>query len=401
MDASISVLMVGTGGYGAVYLNELLDETKAKGLRLVGAVDPYVAKSPCAERLREKGIPVYDTLEEFYAVHTAQMAIVSTPIYLHAQQVKTCMENGSDVLCEKPICSCPEDAAVMLDAQRRTGRRLAIGFQWSFNESILAMKKDIMSGKYGRIKRMSSIVYFPRNMEYYRRGGGWAGRRRMPGGEWLLDSVASNATAHYLHNMLFLSGSDTKIAAKPTSFTAEIYRVNPIEMFDTCAMRLYAGEGTEILYYATHAVPMDAFRAQELIIEGEKGEIVMQYGAEGFRTTGRVYDGDTVEYGDPEHNYFNKIYHMRDAILYDRPLSCVAETAIPHLECVWALAELFPETPMLPERFCSYDEKNDQHYSACLAADLDRCWRERKLPSELNMPWAQPAREWHRERETT
>lgn len=397
MKETVTVLMVGTGGYGAVYLKELLDETSAKGVQLVGAVDPYVEKSPYVEQLREKGIPVYDTLDEFYAAHTAQMAIVSTPIYLHAAQVKICMENGSDVLCEKPICSCPEDAAVMLEAQRRTGRKLAIGFQWSFNESILAIKKDILAGKYGHIKRMRSITYFPRNMEYYRRGGGWAGRRKMPGGEWLLDSVTSNATAHYLHNLLFLSGSDMQSAARPNNFTAEVYRINPIEMFDTCAMRLEVGEGTELLYYATHAVPMDAFRAQDLIIEGEKGKIVMQSGAEGFRTTGHLANGEIIEYGDPEHNYFNKIYHMRDAILHDAPLSCVAETALPHLECVWALAELFPVTPVMAEEFCAYSEENDQYYSDTLSADLDLCWQEGKLPSELNMPWAQPARHWKRE----
>jgi predicted dehydrogenase len=393
MKAPVTVLMVGTGGYGSVYLKELLDETKENGVKLVGAVDPYVDKSPCAEQLRERKIPVYDTLEEFYARHTAEMAIVSTPTYLHAAQTKICMENGSDVLCEKPICSCPEDAEIMLEAQQRTGRRLAIGFQWSFNESILALKKDILAGKYGKIKRMRTITYFPRDMVYYRRGGGWAGRRKMPSGAWLLDSVVGNATAHYLHNMLFLCGKDIPDAAKPSSFTAEVYRINPIEMFDTCALRLNVGEGTELMYYATHAVPMNAYRPVEMIIEGEKGEVNL-WNENGFHLVGRTCGGEVIEYGDPEHNYFNKIYRMRDAIRENAPLPCVGETALPHMECIWELAQLFPETPVIPQQFWEHDEEKDQNHCDCLIDDLDRCYKDGKLPCEEGFPWAQQSRTW-------
>ena len=215
----------------------------------------------------------------------------------------------------------------------------------------------------------------------------------MPGGEWLLDSVACNATAHYLHNMFFLMGEDIQKAAKPSSFTAEVYRINPIEMFDTCAMRLTVGEGTELLYYATHAVPLDAYRPPEMIIEGEKGEVIMK--EEGvLHITGRTTDGEVIEYGDPEENYFRKMYCMRDAILHDELLPCVAETALPHLECIWDLANLFPETPVIPQQFWEHDEEKDQNHCDCLVEDLDRCWKDGKLPCEEGFPWAQQARTW-------
>ena len=392
MKQDVTLLMVGTGGYASVYLKELFDDSKDHGLRLVGAVDPYVAKSPCAEEIKKRNIPVYDTLEEFYAEHDAQMAIVSTPIYLHGEQVITWMEHGSDVLCEKPLSASPEDAAAMIEAQKRTGRKLSVGFQWSHSETILSLKKDLLAGKYGKIKRMRTIVYFPRDMAYYRRGGGWAGRRKMPVGEWLLDIVACNATSHYLHNMFFLMGTEISSAAKPDSFTAEVYRINPIEMFDTCAMRLMVNE-TELLYYATHAVPMNAYRAPELIIEGEKGEIVLRDEG-GFKTTGRTFDGECVEYGDPEHNYFRKMYCMRDAILHGDPLPCVAQTALPHLYCIWDLAKLFPETPVIDQKFWAHDEEKDQNHCDCLVDDLERCWRDGKLPWEEGFPWAQQPRTW-------
>ena len=43
----VSVLLVGIGGYGASYLDALLDEGDLRGAELVGAVDP----KPHARRL--------------------------------------------------------------------------------------------------------------------------------------------------------------------------------------------------------------------------------------------------------------------------------------------------------------------------------------------------------------
>ena len=120
--------------------------------------------------------------------------------------------------------------------------------------------------------------------------------------------------------------------------------------------------------------------------------------AEGaLRITGRTTDGEVIEYGDPEKNYFRKMYCMREAILYGEQLPCVAETALPHLKCIWELAHLFEETPVFRAEFAAYDKTNDQHYCPCLVEDLKRCWHEGKLPGELNMPWSKGAKTWNRE----
>jgi hypothetical protein len=138
---------------------------------------------------------------------------------------------------------------------------------------------------------------------------------------------------------------------------------------------------------------LDAYRPPEMIIEGEKGEVIMK--EEGvLHITGRTTDGEVIEYGDPEENYFRMMYCMRDAILHDELLPCVAETALPHLECIWDLANLFPETPVIPQQFWEHDEEKDQNHCDCLVDDLDRCWIDGKLPCEEGFPWAQQARTW-------
>lgn len=390
-----TVLMVGAGGYAGVYLKELLYTERGERFQIVGAVDPYADRSEHAEELARRGVPVYDTVEEFYREHTAELAIVVTPIYLHAGQAQYCMEHGSHVLCEKPITAVWEDAQAMIAVRDRTGRRMGIGFQWSYSEGILQLKKDIRDGVYGRINRIRTIVYFPRNMDYYRRGTGWAGKRSLATGERLLDSVASNATAHYLHNMLFLTGKETDRSAEPVFMEAEIYRANPIEMFDTCALRIHTEDGTELLFYATHAVGKEQERMPEFIIEGEKGRVTLKQENGQEVLTGSLHDGRTIAYEEPSADHLRKLSCMEAAVREDASIPCVPETALPHLKCICALADSFPETPVFPETYICYNEEAHQYTCEGLAEALDECWREGKLPYEKSLGWAQRPHEIH------
>lgn len=380
--------MVGTGGYAGLYVKELLHGPCVGRFEIVGAADPYARQSEFGRELVRRGIRVCQTVEEFYREQTAQLALVATPIYLHANQARYCMEHGSDVLCEKPICASLEDAAAMLAVRNRTGRRLAIGFQWSYAPAILQLKREILEGLYGRIHRIRTLVYFPRNLDYYHRGTQWAGRRRLESGEWLLDSVASNAAAHYLHNMLFLTGAEADRSAEPVRMEAEVYRANPIEMFDTCALRIHTAGAVELLFYATHAVPKEQERGPEFILEGEKGTVTM-----GFRDgqevmTGRLEDGRIIHYEAPDADHMRKLSCMADAIQKNTPLPCIPETVLPHLKCICALAESFPETPQFPDAFIRYDENARQYTCEGLGAALEKCRKKGKLPYEEGLGWA-------------
>lgn len=385
----ISVLMVGTGGYAGLYVKELLHGSCASQYEIVGAVDPYADQSESGRELVQHGVPVYHTMEEFYQKQAAQVAFIVTPIYLHAYQAQYCMEHGSDVLCEKPICATLKDAEEMMAVRDRTGRRLAIGFQWSFNESILKLKQDIMDGLYGKIHRIRTIVYFPRGLDYYHRGTGWAGKRRLASGEWLLDSVASNAAAHYLHNMLFLTGNEVDQSAEPIRMEAEIYRANPIEMFDTCALRIHTVNDVELLFYATHAVPKKQERNPEFIIEGEQGMVTLCYDKGREVMTGRLTDGRNIFYGEPSVDNMYKLSCMADAIRGNEHLPCIPETTLPHLKCICALAESFHETPQFTDDFIHYDVDTRQYTCMGLGETLNMCWERGSLPYEEGVSWAQ------------
>ena len=64
MTKDISIVLVGIGGYGNTYVKDLGRGTK-EGVRIVGAGDPYPAGCRYLEQIKQLGIPIYDTLDDF------------------------------------------------------------------------------------------------------------------------------------------------------------------------------------------------------------------------------------------------------------------------------------------------------------------------------------------------
>ncbi|EQB38473.1 hypothetical protein M948_07775 [Virgibacillus sp. CM-4] len=107
MNRTCDIVLVGIAGYGEIYLNAL--EEKGYLSWIKGVVDINPERSNYYTKLQEMGIPCFASLELFYQTAAADLAIISSPIHFHAEQTITAMENGSHVLCEKPIAGSVEE----------------------------------------------------------------------------------------------------------------------------------------------------------------------------------------------------------------------------------------------------------------------------------------------------
>jgi hypothetical protein len=157
-------------------------------------------------------------------------------------------------------------------------------------------------------------------------------------GSLILDSVANNATAHYLHNMFFLLGDTMEQSARVSELTAECFRANDIESFDTCSIRMKAGE-TPLYFVASHATAKK--RNPEFVYTFENATVTYSQD-EGSRITATFRDGSVKQYGDPFEDSFIKIWDCVDAIRsHQRPI-CTVETAMPHTELIGRLHREIP-----------------------------------------------------------
>ena len=78
----MKILLVGAGGYGSGYVKELLKRNN-KDIVFEGIVEPYFDNCKMKEEILSAKIPVYSAMSDFYANHDADLAIISTPTFLH------------------------------------------------------------------------------------------------------------------------------------------------------------------------------------------------------------------------------------------------------------------------------------------------------------------------------
>lgn len=79
------------------------------------------------------------------------MVHVCTPNRSHCEITVDALEAGKHVMCEKPMAKTAADAQRMLDAARRTGRKLTIGYQNRCRPDSLLLKKAVEAGALGDI----------------------------------------------------------------------------------------------------------------------------------------------------------------------------------------------------------------------------------------------------------
>ena len=256
MERKPRVLLVAVGGYGGIYLNEMVSrDTGADLAGIVEVMPDIIQRQPV---IAEKHIPLYRSLEDFYAADSADLAIISAPIHLHTEMTLFCLRHGSNVLCEKPLCLTVEEAEEMARCAKETGRFLAIGYQLNYRRDVQAMKRDILAGRFGAPKRLRIVHAFRRGANYYARNN-WAGHITV-GGREVFDSPFTNACAHNFQMATFLLGSDMASACDITGVEAELYRGNPnVENYDVAALRFRTSTGAPLLYYTAHPLRTKAF----------------------------------------------------------------------------------------------------------------------------------------------
>jgi predicted dehydrogenase len=381
----VSLVLAGIGGMGASYLDELLSQPGPPRFRLVGAVDPAPQRSRHRAGLQAMRIPIYESLEAFYAEQTAELAVISSPIADHASQTCLALSRGSHVLCEKPAAAVIQDVRMMSAAEAEAGRYVAVGFQWSFSRAVQELKADIRSGLYGPPRRLRCVYLWPRDESYYGRND-WAGRLRDARGRWVLDGPANNAMAHDLHNMLYVLGEARESSARPVRAQAELYRAYAIEGCDTLAGRVITREGVEILVFFSHATGADI--GPVLSYEFEGGTVLAS--GRNASLKGVFRDGRIKDYGSPDVAPFQKLWDSLDAVRSGRTPACGLEAASSQTLCVNGFHESSPDIRDFPRRMLdSEGPRGGRHIIARgLEETFVHCYQQGRLPSEAGVVWA-------------
>lgn len=271
-----ALALIGVSGYGSIYWQYVREAVAIGAARLAAAVviNPAEAGEALLE-MKRLGTRVYGCYEEMLAAEAGRidLCLIPTGIAWHGRMTVGALEAGMNVLVEKPLAGCLADAKAIREAEARSGRWVAVGFQDMYCPEVLWLKERLCRGEIGKINRIRMVGLWPRPVSYFARND-WAGKIKADGA-FVLDSPLNNAFAHFVNLCFYFAGSELEISAEVRLKEARLWRAHAIEHFDTGFVRAESAAGTVFEFFVSHACPVS--REPEIRIEGSGGTVAWHH----------------------------------------------------------------------------------------------------------------------------
>ena len=204
--------LVGLGSRSGMYRDAIL-KTYAKHCELVGFCDVNEGRLKLAQSKARKSagveIPVFDARDFDSMIRETKpdVIIVTTKDATHHTYIIRAMELGCDVMTEKPMTTDEDKCLDILEAQKKTGRRIIVTFNYRYSPPRTQVKELLMSGIIGDVLSVDFnwLLDTHHGADYFRR---WHGNKANSGG-----LMVHKATHHFDLVNWWLSASPVTVQA--------------------------------------------------------------------------------------------------------------------------------------------------------------------------------------------
>tara|TARA_Y100001968_G_scaffold324195_1_gene363065 strand:- start:3343 stop:4386 length:1044 start_codon:yes stop_codon:yes gene_type:complete len=214
--------------------------------------------------------------------HSIDIAIVSTPSGIHFSQTKLLLENGINVLTEKPATMKITELEELIKIAEQRNLKYGVFFQNRFNKAIRKVKEAAHSNIFGSIKLCSIKLHWCREQNYYE--DGWHGTWKNDGG------VINQQAIHHIDALTYIGGDIEKVFSLSENLS------NQLEAEDTMlALVRFKNNSVGTIEVTTAIRPEDT--EASISIFGEKG----------FAKVGGIAMNKLLEFkiNDSNNNKFN------------------------------------------------------------------------------------------------
>jgi len=237
--------------------------------------------------------------EEMLARDDVDIVCIYTPDHLHGQHIAQAFEAGKHVICTKPLVNSLEDARRILEAGRRTGRKLLVGQSTRFFEPFQRQRKAFERGELGELEFVDA--HYIHRMDWFYEKSPWAATST----DWafLCMSHPVDLARWYLGRIVEVHALGYR------SSLAEQYGAG----FDIYSANLRAADGRigrAMGHYGLHDLPT-ARNAIELMLYGSAGTSLAQY--HDMRYVYTSPHGEVTEdplYGKRAYYFNNEVHGM-------------------------------------------------------------------------------------------
>jgi predicted dehydrogenase len=201
----VKVGFIGTGSIAYKHLKELNDTGKAE---IVAVFDPKPESvKKFIEQASSHNISTYSSDEELIKKSGVKGVVICSPHTMHLSQIKLAMENGINVLVEKPAVVTYDESVKLRDIVANTKKVLVTGYQRHYIPLIWGARKIIEEGGIGDLFLISGFLAQDWLGGVTRSGRIWRFEPELAGRGQLTDSGS-----HFMAEIFFLTGlmpSDT------------------------------------------------------------------------------------------------------------------------------------------------------------------------------------------------
>jgi predicted dehydrogenase len=172
--------LVGTGVRGISFWGRSLVENYGDRLEFVGLCDINPGRAAYAKEYMGVDCPTFTNFEEMMDKTKPDMLIVTTVDATHHEFIVKGLERGAEVITEKPMTTDEVKCRKILRAEKRTGGKLHVGFNYRYGAHFTKMKELLTTGRLGKMTSVDFHWYLntDHGASYFRR---WHALRRCSG----------------------------------------------------------------------------------------------------------------------------------------------------------------------------------------------------------------------------
>ncbi len=150
MERTVKVGIIGCGGIAnGKHMPSL---KKLKNVELVAFCDIIQERAEkAAKEYGVEGAKVYTDYKELLKDEQIEVVHVCTPNHSHSFITIDSLEAGKNVMCEKPMAKTTKEAMDMIEASKRTGKKLTIGYQNRYRADSTYLKRACENEELGEI----------------------------------------------------------------------------------------------------------------------------------------------------------------------------------------------------------------------------------------------------------
>lgn len=164
-EPKLKMGLIGCGWYGMVDVKAAF---KAGGVEVVALCDVdsqhLQSSADQVEKMQGSRPKTFKHYDELLDTPGLKAVIIATPPQWHALMFIAALEKGLDVYCEKPLAYDINESKAMVQAAKKHGRIVQIGFQRRQSKAIQQARQYIQQGNIGRVIQADAQIHYTAGM---------------------------------------------------------------------------------------------------------------------------------------------------------------------------------------------------------------------------------------------